>query len=102
MIILDENWSIVADTYSWELRKTFSKEVKEKVKDEKTKKLVETGNKVVKEFTDKWWFPKISQCISKYQEESLKELPTLEAIQEKLTSIEELLNNIKHNTFKRC
>lgn len=102
MITLDENWSIVADAYSWELRKTFLKEVDEKVKNKQTNKLVKTGKKVTKEFTDSWWFPKISQCISKYKEESLKELDSLTEISKKLSNIEELLLNIKNDIFKPC
>lgn len=102
MITLDNNWSVEADDYSWKLVKTYEKEIDEKYRDKATNKLVKTGKKVVKEFEASWWFPKISQCIKKYQEESLKELPTLEAMQEKLISIEELLKNVKHDTFKRC
>ena len=102
MITLDNNWSVEADDYSWKLVKTYEKEIDEKYRDKETNKLVKTGKTVNKEFTDVWWFPKISMCINKYKQESLKELPTLEAIQDKLVSIEEVLKNIKHDTFKRC
>lgn len=102
MISLDENWTIVADTYSWELRKTFLKEVDEKVKNKQTNKFTKTGKKVTKEFTDSWWFPRISQCILKYREESLKELESLTEISKKLSHIEELLLNIKNDTFRPC
>lgn len=102
---LDKNWSITSDDHSWKLMHNYTREVEEKVKDEKTKKIVKTGRMVEREFSENWWFPKISLCISKYQEEVLKPLGTLEEVTSKLSNIEALLQELKNSkfdTFKRC
>lgn len=102
---LDNNWLIEADDYSWKLVHRYTKKVDEKLKDKSTGKFIKTGKKVDKEFEENWWYPKLSMCVAKYQEEVLKPLASLEEVSNKLSNIESMLGELeksKFNTFKRC
>lgn len=61
MIKLSENFRIIPDTHSWVLEQDV----------EKTRK---TKENVEEQYvhTEKWYYPKLSQCIERYVEESLK------------------------------
>ena len=97
MITLDKKWSILPDTYSWELRFTETR-VREKVDAKKVK----TGEVEDFEFVNSWWYPKISMCLNKFKEESLKTIETVEEILSKLDSIDKKIGEIKNDTFKPC
>jgi hypothetical protein len=61
MIQLSENFRITPDTHSWVLEQEV----------EKTRKTKE-GAEEQYIHTEKWYYPKLSQCIERYVEESLK------------------------------
>lgn len=79
MIKLNGNFRIVADAHSWVLEQST----------EKTRKTKE-GKEEQYVHTEKWYYPKISQCISKYVEESLKPMKSV-------VSLLEQIKNIKQN-----
>lgn len=96
-IELDENWSILADTYSWKLE--FSEP---RVRDKKDKEHKKTGEKEDYIFTDAWYYPKISTCIETYLENSAKKAKTVEELADILNRIHAVTDNLKNNTFKPC
>lgn len=93
MIKLSENFRIVPDTHSWVLEQDV-----EKTREKKG------GKKEQYIDTEKWYYPKLSQCIERYVEESLKPknqfvslLAQLKNIQ---TEITKLNNTPTKNIFK--
>lgn len=85
MIKVDEQFSIKPDTYSWTLIKT-------------EKKTKEDGTEY--ESVDNWYYPKLSNCLAKYMDESLKPSETISELLLRLDGIEENLETIKNNLFK--
>jgi hypothetical protein len=84
MIKLDKNYTLISDPYNWILR---FEEVKEgKDKEGNLKEIISTKET---------YHANIKQAIMKYVDESLKNIPELALIIEKLESIEESLNGLK-------
>ena len=84
MIKLDKNYTLISDSYNWILRV-------EKVKEGKDKE----GNPKQVTSTKETYHANIKQAIMKYTDESLKNIPELTLIIEKLESIEDSLNGLK-------
>lgn len=89
MINLSENFRIVADTHSWILEQDTEKErkTKEGVKENYT-------------HTEKWYYPKLSQCIERYIEESFKPMESVVSLSAQIKNIETELQKLNNNTSK--
>ncbi len=77
MIQLNENFRIVPDNFSWVLEQDTKKERKTK-----------EGIKEMYVHTEKWYYPKLSQCFSKYIEESLKPMESVVSLSAQMKNIE--------------
>lgn len=92
MITLSENFRIVADTHSWVLEQDT-----EKIRETKEGKEQYIHN-------EKWYYPKLSQCISKYIEESLKPMESVVSLSAQMeniqTELQKLNNAPKKDIFK--
>lgn len=93
MINLSENFKIAPDSYSWVL-------------EQDVKKTRKTKENIEEQYidTEKWYYPKLSQCIERYIEESLKPMESvisllaqMKAIQ---TEIKKLNNTPSKDIFK--
>lgn len=90
VIKLDDKWTIEADTYSWRL---VFKEVR--LKDKLDGQRNKTGEQEEYLFEDSWWYPKLGDCLKKFQEESVKPLSSIELILGKITEINDMVSRIK-------
>ena len=90
-IELDEHFKIINDTYSFTL-------IFEEMRVKTNKKtLLEEDFK----FEDKWYYPRLSDCLTKYLELSLKECEDIQKINTKLNIIENKINELKTIVFKK-
>lgn len=80
MIKLDNNYSISGDIYNWTLN----------FEEERTNK---EGKKYTT--TEEWYFPKLSQALNKYINQSLKVSESVEDLINKLNDIEKPCDKIK-------
>lgn len=85
---LDKNWRIESDTYSWVL---IFQETRQK----------ETGEKEDFEYINNWYYPKISQALEKYKQETLKTTETIEQMLSKLDEINKKIGEIKNDTWTK-
>ena len=81
---IDDEFSIELDTYSFSLVRKFKS----------TKLWRKTGKEVTKEREERWWFPKIENCIEQYVVEIAKTTPTIEEYVEVLKDLKEVLSNL--------
>jgi len=81
-IVLDENFSILIDTYNFQLN--YSNEVAGKDK--------KTGEEKIIKQSDSWFYPDLGGALKCYLKESLRES---ESIQEVLNKIDEVHETIK-------
>lgn len=89
MIKLSENFRIVADSHSWVLEQDTEKEreTKEGIKEQYI-------------HTEKWYYPKLSQCFSKYLEESLRPLDSVVALSAQLETIKKEIKKLNDTPSK--
>lgn len=88
---LDEKWRIESDTYSWVLIFQETREKKKK----------ETKEKEEFEYVDNWYYPKLSQALRTYKQESLKTTETIEQLLLKLESIDNKIDEIKNDIWTK-
>jgi hypothetical protein len=84
MIKLDERYSIETDSNNFTLK--YEEKIIKEIKGEK------------KEMTskDEWHYPKLSQCLNKYMNQSLKPLEDIVSLRQELKKIEEVIKNVKN------
>lgn len=77
MIELSENFRIISDTHSWVLEQDI----------EKTRK---TKEDIEEQYihTEKWYYPKLSQCMERYIEESLKPMGSVVSLSGQMENIQ--------------
>ncbi len=90
-IKLDDNYEIINDSYSFTL---LFKEPR-----------IKTNKKTLLEesfiFEDKWYYPRLSDCLTKYLELTLKECEEIKEIDIRLNTIESKINELKNIVFKK-
>jgi hypothetical protein len=80
---LDDNYTIKADPYCWVLEATFIKMGTDK-----------EGNAKEITSTEKWYPATFKQAVLTYIDETLKEVPEINAILDKLNELERKLDNL--------
>jgi len=90
-IKLDDKFKILNDTYSFTL-------VFEEPRTKTNKKTLLEEDFI---FEDKWYYPRLSDCLNKYLELTLKECEEIKEIDAKLNTIESKINELKTIVFKK-
>ena len=90
-IKLDDKFKILNDTYSFTL-------VFEEPRTKTNKKTL-LEEKFI--FEDKWYYPRLSDCLTKYLELTLKECEDITEIKTNLNTIESKINELKTIVFKK-
>lgn len=85
MIKLSENFRIIPDTHSWVLEQDIEKT-------RKTKEDIEEQYI----YTEKWYYPKLSQCFERYVEESLKPKSQFVSLLAQMKNIETEIIKLKN------
>ena len=93
-VVLDEKYSLQPDGYNG-LVLVFEEKRERKKLDSKTKK--ETGETEEYIFTDKWYYPKISQSLNKYLQLVTSESKNIEELKNIVLRVEEKVDDIKEN-----
>ena len=91
-IILDDKYFLEPDGYHG-LVLVFEEERTRKKLDPKTKK--ETGETEDYIFSDKWYFPRTSQSLSKYLQLTTSEAKSIEELRDIVLRVEDKINKIK-------
>lgn len=90
-IVLDSNYTIVKDTYSWKL----------KFQEDRMKLSKETGLEEPFIFEDQWFYPDLKQVMNKYVDLTLKQSNSVKEMKATLDKVYDSIKNLQKTIFKK-